>query len=194
MIFAAEQRSTTPAAHAPVAAVGLPLHAAELVDPQRQRARGRQGSERLRVRMAKTVADPARDDRYARLHPGDEGRRAGAAAAVVPHLEEIGSEIGRTSLEQARLCPALCVAHEERRLRSDADAHDQRVVVGALLGSRARTGPEHVDRVAARLEWTLAQLGGAAQNDALEIASDVVGNNATITHLHTPPLLIADVQ
>jgi hypothetical protein len=31
-------------------------------------------------------------------------------------------------------------------------------------------------------------------NDALEIASDVVGRHATITHLHTPPLLIADVH
>jgi lactate racemase len=30
--------------------------------------------------------------------------------------------------------------------------------------------------------------------DALEMASDVVGNNPTITHVHNPPLFIADVQ
>ena len=30
--------------------------------------------------------------------------------------------------------------------------------------------------------------------DALEIASDVVGNSPSITHLHVPPLLLADVQ
>ncbi|HEV2361162.1 MAG TPA: lactate racemase domain-containing protein [Acidimicrobiales bacterium] len=30
--------------------------------------------------------------------------------------------------------------------------------------------------------------------DALEMAEDVVGRDPTITHLHTPPLLIADVQ
>jgi len=30
--------------------------------------------------------------------------------------------------------------------------------------------------------------------DALEIASDVVGPSATLTHLHTPPILLADVQ
>jgi lactate racemase len=31
-------------------------------------------------------------------------------------------------------------------------------------------------------------------DDALEIASDVVGRAPTITHLHTPPLIIADVK
>jgi hypothetical protein len=31
-------------------------------------------------------------------------------------------------------------------------------------------------------------------DDALEIASDVVGRSPTITHLHTPPLIIADVK
>jgi hypothetical protein len=30
--------------------------------------------------------------------------------------------------------------------------------------------------------------------DALEMASDVVGRDATITHLHNPPLLLADVK
>jgi hypothetical protein len=31
-------------------------------------------------------------------------------------------------------------------------------------------------------------------NDAFEMASDVVGREPTITHLHTPPLLLADVK
>jgi lactate racemase len=31
-------------------------------------------------------------------------------------------------------------------------------------------------------------------DDALEIASDVVGQAPTVTHLHTPPLIIADVK
>ena len=31
-------------------------------------------------------------------------------------------------------------------------------------------------------------------DDAFEIASDVVGRNPTITHLHVPALLVADVQ
>ena len=31
-------------------------------------------------------------------------------------------------------------------------------------------------------------------DDALEIASDVVGRSPTITHLHTPPILMADVK
>jgi hypothetical protein len=30
--------------------------------------------------------------------------------------------------------------------------------------------------------------------DALEMATDVVGRDPSITHLHTPPLLIADVK
>jgi hypothetical protein len=29
--------------------------------------------------------------------------------------------------------------------------------------------------------------------DALELAEDVVGRDPTITHLHVPPLLLADV-
>jgi hypothetical protein len=31
-------------------------------------------------------------------------------------------------------------------------------------------------------------------DDALEIASDVVGTSPTITHLHNPPMLMADVR
>jgi hypothetical protein len=30
--------------------------------------------------------------------------------------------------------------------------------------------------------------------DALEIASDVVGPSPTLTHLHAPPIMLADVQ
>jgi hypothetical protein len=29
--------------------------------------------------------------------------------------------------------------------------------------------------------------------DALEMAEDIVGRDATLTHLHAPPLLLADV-
>ena len=31
-------------------------------------------------------------------------------------------------------------------------------------------------------------------DDALEIASDTVGRSPTITHLHLPPLMLADVK
>jgi hypothetical protein len=31
-------------------------------------------------------------------------------------------------------------------------------------------------------------------SDALEMASDVVGPSPSLTHLHTPPVLMADVQ
>jgi hypothetical protein len=31
-------------------------------------------------------------------------------------------------------------------------------------------------------------------DDALEMAQDVVGRAPTITHLHTPPLMVADVS
>jgi len=34
----------------------------------------------------------------------------------------------------------------------------------------------------------------STMEDAFEIASDVVGRNATVTHLHTPPLMVADVK
>jgi hypothetical protein len=31
-------------------------------------------------------------------------------------------------------------------------------------------------------------------DDALEMAQDVVGRSPTLTHLHAPPILMADVQ
>jgi hypothetical protein len=31
-------------------------------------------------------------------------------------------------------------------------------------------------------------------DDALEMAQDVVGRSPTLTHLHAPPVLMADVQ
>ena len=34
----------------------------------------------------------------------------------------------------------------------------------------------------------------STMDDAFEIATDVVGRNATITHLHSPPLMVADVK
>ena len=44
---------------------------------------------------------------------------------------------------------------------------------------------------------TVRRLGFATAStldDALEMATDVVGRSPTITHLHTPPLMIADVR
>jgi len=45
-------------------------------------------------------------------------------------------------------------------------------------------------RAVRRLGFTPA----STLDDALEIASDVVGRDATITHMHTPPILMADVS
>jgi len=44
---------------------------------------------------------------------------------------------------------------------------------------------------------TVSRLGftpASTMDDAFEIASDVVGRDATITHLHAPALLVADVH
>jgi hypothetical protein len=40
----------------------------------------------------------------------------------------------------------------------------------------------------------LGFMPASTMNDALEMASDVVGRAPTITHLHVPPLLLADVR
>jgi hypothetical protein len=40
----------------------------------------------------------------------------------------------------------------------------------------------------------LGFMAASTMNDALEMASDVVGRTPTITHLHVPPLLLADVK
>jgi hypothetical protein len=34
----------------------------------------------------------------------------------------------------------------------------------------------------------------STMHDALEMASDVVGRQPTITHIHNPPILMADVS
>jgi len=34
----------------------------------------------------------------------------------------------------------------------------------------------------------------SSMDDALEMASDVVGPSPTLTHFHVPPLLLADVR
>jgi hypothetical protein len=39
----------------------------------------------------------------------------------------------------------------------------------------------------------LGFMPASMMNDALEMASDVVGQTPTITHLHIPPILLADV-
>jgi hypothetical protein len=44
---------------------------------------------------------------------------------------------------------------------------------------------------------TVRRLGftpASTMDDALEIATDVVGRTPTISHLHVPSLLVADVQ
>jgi hypothetical protein len=45
-------------------------------------------------------------------------------------------------------------------------------------------------RAVRRLGFTPA----STMDDAFELAQDVVGRAPTITHLHTPPLLVADVS
>jgi len=39
----------------------------------------------------------------------------------------------------------------------------------------------------------LGFMPASTMEDALEMASDVVGRDATITHFHVPPILMADV-
>jgi hypothetical protein len=36
-------------------------------------------------------------------------------------------------------------------------------------------------------------MSASSLDDALEMASDIVGNNPTITYLHAPPLMLCDV-
>ena len=45
-------------------------------------------------------------------------------------------------------------------------------------------------RAVRRLGFTPA----STMSDAFEIAQDVVGPSPTVTHLHTPPLMVADVS
>jgi hypothetical protein len=57
---------------------------------------------------------------------------------------------------------------------------------------------QHLGRVIivggdARAVRRLGFMRASTLQDALEMASDVVGRSATITHLHNPPLLLADV-
>ena len=40
----------------------------------------------------------------------------------------------------------------------------------------------------------LGFMSASTMQDALAMASDVVGREATITHLHNPPILMADVS
>jgi hypothetical protein len=58
---------------------------------------------------------------------------------------------------------------------------------------------QHVGRVIIvggdpRAVRRLGFMSASTMNDALEMASDVVGRSPTITHLHVPPLLLADVK
>jgi hypothetical protein len=60
-------------------------------------------------------------------------------------------------------------------------------------------GMQHLGRVIivggeARAVRRLGFVPASTLDDALELATDVVGRHPTITHLHTPPLLLADVS
>ena len=60
-------------------------------------------------------------------------------------------------------------------------------------------GLQHVGRVIvvggdAKAVRRMGFSPASSLDDALEIASDVVGPSATLTHLHNPPLLMADVH
>jgi hypothetical protein len=63
----------------------------------------------------------------------------------------------------------------------------------------ASHGMQHVGRTIivggnARAVRRLGFTPASTMDDALELAADVVGKDATITHLHNPPILMADVQ
>ena len=60
-------------------------------------------------------------------------------------------------------------------------------------------GLQHVGKVIivggeARSVRRLGFTPASTMNDAFEIASDVVGRDATVTHFHSPPLMMADVH
>jgi lactate racemase len=60
-------------------------------------------------------------------------------------------------------------------------------------------GMQHVGRtiIVGGDPKTVRRLGftpASTMDDAFELASDVVGRNATVTHLHNPPLVMADVR
>jgi hypothetical protein len=57
---------------------------------------------------------------------------------------------------------------------------------------------QHLGRViivggAPRAVRRLGFMPASTLDDALEMASDVVGRHPTITHLHNPPIVMADV-
>ena len=57
---------------------------------------------------------------------------------------------------------------------------------------------QHLGRVIivggdARAVRRLGFMPASTLHDALEMATDVVGRDPTITHLHNPPMLMADV-
>jgi DNA-binding transcriptional regulator YdaS (Cro superfamily) len=58
---------------------------------------------------------------------------------------------------------------------------------------------EHLGRVIIvggdqRAVRRLGFMPASTLQDALEMASDVVGHDATITHLHNPPIVMADMS
>src|SRR4051812_24433154 len=74
-----------------LASVGLPYDLAASIGAPDLDALGREGAQRLRVRVAEAFAPPGRDDRELGVHRLEEGRRGRGAAAVVTDLEQIGA-------------------------------------------------------------------------------------------------------
>jgi len=61
--------------------------------------------------------------------------------------------------------------------------------IGMGLVGPGFVGAHHIDAVR-RLGFKPA----STMRDALEMATDVVGRDPSVTHLHCPPLLMADVS
>jgi imidazolonepropionase-like amidohydrolase len=93
-----------------------------------------------------------------------------------------GSPGGRLVGEYPVVTPALIDPHSHIGMHragepsAEGEANDRLDSIMAL--------PDALDSV---------QMDDSALQDALEMASDVVGPQPTITHLHNPPMVMADV-
>jgi hypothetical protein len=98
-------------------------------------------------------------------------------------VAQVGEAVRRGRVVQAP------VPHRQRLPR--------RAPVLRLVLGRARPAARRQGHHRRRRPATVRRLGftpASTMDDAFEIASDVVGRNPTITHLHAPALLVADVQ
>ena len=99
-------------------------------------------------------------------------------------VEEVGEAVRR-----GRVVPPP-VPHRQRLPRR---APVLRVVLGRPRTAARRQG-DHRRRRAAERSAVSASRPASTMDDAFEIASDVVGRSATVTHLHVPAILVADVK